>query len=264
MNIDANFHTHTYRCFHGSGNVPDFCREARACGMTVLGFSEHVPFPDGRYRETRMPYGDLPAYRADIEAAKPDFPDLRILAGLELEYEPDFIEEAYPALKERLDLDYFIGGVHFIYDDDAAHTRRWFHPDMTPHELDLFVRSNIRFMESGLIVCLAHPDISLVGTAAWNDDLEAGYRDLIQASIDLDIPLEINANGLRKGPAAHYPWPPVWRLAAELGAKCAAGMDAHHPAHIADRIPELLAFAAETGVTFVNDKITEKILAAEK
>ena len=264
MNISINLHTHTYRCRHGSGNVSDFCREACACGMTVLGFSEHVPFPDGRYGETRMPYDDLPAYRAEIEAAKPDFPDLRILAGLELEYEPDFIGEAYPALKERLNLDYFIGGLHFIYDDDAAHTRHWFHPDMTPHELDLFVRSNIRFMESGLIACLAHPDMSLVGTSEWNADLEAGYRDLIQASIDLDVPLEINANGLRKGPAAHYPWPPVWRLAAELGAKCVAGMDAHRPANLQDHADELLALVSETGVRLVNDEVAERIAASTK
>jgi len=264
MDRRINLHTHTYRCHHGTGNIADYCREAVAGGLSVLGFSEHVPFPDHRYPETRMPYEDLPSYRADIEAAKPEFPGLCILAGLELEYEPDFVKDAYPALIGRLKLDYAIGGVHFAYDTDAARTRNWFHKDMSAHEIYRFIRANIDFMETGLIAYLAHPDIFMIGTSDWTADLQTGYRDLIQASIDLDVPLEMNANGLRKGPAAHYPWRPMWELAAELGAKCVVGADAHNPAHIWDHVPDLLDMALELGLKIVNGEVADRIIAAKK
>ena len=47
--VRVNLHTHTYRCKHASGTVDDYCREAVKAGISILGFAEHTPFPDGEY-----------------------------------------------------------------------------------------------------------------------------------------------------------------------------------------------------------------------
>lgn len=266
MEQKINLHTHTYRCRHGEGNVSDYCREAVKNGLTVLGFSEHVAFADERLYETctRMPYQDLPLYRADIAQAETEFPSLKILAGLELEYEPDCLQEIYPALIERLDLDYCIGGVHYVFDDPPDRKRIWLGRDMSLRNLKRFAESNIRFMETGLIVYLAHPDISFCGMNDWDENMKAACRDVIRASIDLHVPIELNANGLRKGPQARYPWVPLWEMAAEMGAECVVGADAHKPNHVWDHIPDLQDIAEKCGLQIVNEKIVQKILAPKK
>ena len=97
----VNLHTHTARCGHASGAVEEYCREAVNQGVAVLGFSDHAPFPDGRYPESRMDYSELPAYLDDIERMRSRFPELVLLAGAEVDYLQSvgraFYEETYSA-----------------------------------------------------------------------------------------------------------------------------------------------------------------------
>ena len=40
----VNYHTHTYRCQHGKGDVEDYIQYALANGLTILGLSDHTPW----------------------------------------------------------------------------------------------------------------------------------------------------------------------------------------------------------------------------
>ena len=51
----VNYHTHCYRCRHAHGGVMEYAEEAIRKGLTTLGFSDHLPFPDDRYGGRRMP-----------------------------------------------------------------------------------------------------------------------------------------------------------------------------------------------------------------
>lgn len=64
-----NYHTHTYRCRHAKGDVADYVAAAAAGGLAELGFSDHCPYPDGRWQANRMDMADLPGYVAAINAA---------------------------------------------------------------------------------------------------------------------------------------------------------------------------------------------------
>ena len=111
----VNLHTHTCRCKHAKGNIADYCEAALKAGISILGFSDHSPFPDAEYASSRMDFSELPDYRKEIEDAKQKFPQLTILAGLEIDYRPvlgsAFYREEY---LEKLNLDYMIAGVHFL------------------------------------------------------------------------------------------------------------------------------------------------------
>ena len=56
--ITENLHTHTYRCKHAEGDVNDYCREAAKAGLSIVGISDHVPFPDNRWLDVRMHYSE--------------------------------------------------------------------------------------------------------------------------------------------------------------------------------------------------------------
>ena len=89
-NRQVNMHCHTALCKHAEGSVRDYCRSAVEQGLKILGFAEHSAFPDNRYGNTRMAYDQLEFYRQEIEEAEKEFPELTILAGLEVDYDPEF------------------------------------------------------------------------------------------------------------------------------------------------------------------------------
>ncbi len=84
----VNLHTHTRRCKHARGEISDYCAEAVQQELTVLGFSDHSPFPGGEYASSRMDFSELSAYCEDIRRAREEYPKLKILAGLEADYLP--------------------------------------------------------------------------------------------------------------------------------------------------------------------------------
>ncbi len=267
QSFPVNLHTHTYRCRHATGNVPDYCREAVKQKMSVLGFSDHCPFPDGRYSTTRMEFSELDSYLADLDAARTQFPELTILSGLEIDYRAEYGTAYYQdEFLGRRNLDYLIGGVHFVPDGDNV--PHWIgHGPFSFRILRKFVDHTLVLMETGLIDYLAHPDITGRDTERWTPDLKSAYREIIDAAVALDLPLEINANGIRKGfirtPEGErygYPWAPFWEMAAEAGVKAVIGSDAHSPEKVLGERKECLDFASHFGFVPCEAEVAARIL----
>lgn len=265
----VNLHTHTSRCKHASGNVHDYCKAAVEAGISILGFSDHSPFPDHEYPLSRMDFSDLPAYRAEIEEARRDFPRLTILAGLEIDYRPvlgvNFYREEF---LEKLDLDYLIAGAHFLpaAGGQPARYLDCEKPISLPR-LREFVRATVEVMETGLAAYIAHPDITAFVCDRWTPDHRAAYKDIIEASLALNIPLEINAYGLRKKPVETsegirppYPWLPFWELAAEYGIRAVAGADAHRPEDVWGNIEDAMAIGEKAGLPNRNYEVAQEII----
>lgn len=266
----VNFHTHTYRCNHAQGTVHDMCQAALEQGITTLGFSEHVPFESVEKNTLyhRIPHGDLIIYRQEIREAQKEFPGLQIFAGLELEFETDYFSGYYPELRERLDLDYMIGGVHYIYKESGDMLPFWVESaDVGFKEYRLFMEGNIRFMESGLLLYLAHPDAFSKFYPYWTKEMEAVTRDVFACAADLQIPLELNANGWRKkdiicpdgSSRKAYPWLPFWELATEYNVQCVVGSDAHKPEEVWGNTSDIVAFAERLGLPLVNHDLAAKL-----
>jgi len=51
MNMIANYHTHTPRCNHATGEERAYVEQAIKKGLKILGFSDHTPyiFPETDY-----------------------------------------------------------------------------------------------------------------------------------------------------------------------------------------------------------------------
>ena len=270
---EINLHTHCCRCRHATGTIADYAACAHQAGIKILGFSDHVPFPDFEHNPDRMFFSELPDYIMEIEDAQKRYPDMLILKGLEIDYRPilgaSFYKEEY---LDKLGLDYLIGGAHYTPAREGR-TSRWC-SYITPMPLDLlreFVDLSIQTMETGLIAYLAHPDLTAVSCDRWTPGHAALYREVIDASLALDIPLELNAYGLRKpyvdtpeGKRAPYPWRPFWEMAAEANVKAVIGMDAHRPEDVSSNYAEVRAWADELGLRLCEKEVVQKILARKK
>jgi len=261
-----NYHTHTYRCKHASGDVADYVEAARRAGLGELGFSDHTPLPDGRGSENRMDLDQLDGYFAALEAARraeeagrggeeggaAGGGRLRILRGLECEWSTEYDSFIRDELLGRHELDYLVSGTHFYLRDgaweDSAAIRQ-------ATGLVAYAAHIERSVASGLFAFIAHPDLYCMGYLAWDEDARACARDILAAASAAKIPVEINGYGMRKphvrGPEGErwpYPHEGFWDLAASYDIDVVVNSDAHRPIDTAACLERGRDMAAKRGL----------------
>ena len=254
-----NYHTHTYRCRHASGDVADYVAVARVAGLSELGFSDHCPYPDDRWPETRMPISELPDYLEALTVAKAvatsDPASPRIFAGLECEWSP--VDEAFirDEFLGTCRLDYLVAGIHYYLDKGEWGDT---YEISKASELVGFAETSCGAMESGLFSYLAHPDVFCFNWLAWDKNAEACARDILATAARTGVPLEINGYGFRKdyvqapeGRRRPYPHLEFWRIAAEYDISCVVNSDAHLPSDTAANLVEGRELARKFGLTLI-------------
>ena len=254
----TNFHTHTFRCKHATGSVDDMCLSAIAAGVETLGFSDHAPFPDDRLTGSRMNFSEAETYCREVREAQERYAGrLRVLLGFEADYFPSLGPAFYEDLFfGRLGCDYLISGAHFLENAPREADLWRSGPDLGPDLLRFHVDLERQAVESGLFSYVAHPDMFACRCGAMTPDIAALCNELLDAAAALDVPLEINAYGLRKPPKQlpdgtsrpMYPWRPFWELAAVHGGiRAVVGADAHRPEDVWSNMDETFAWAAACG-----------------
>ena len=94
--MKVNYHTHTKRCGHASGEDREYVESAIEAGLEVLGFADHCPFvyPDGYVSGIRLTPAEVDGYFSSLEGLKKEYEkDIRIYIGFEAEYLPALIEK---------------------------------------------------------------------------------------------------------------------------------------------------------------------------
>ena len=73
----CNFHSHTVRCQHATGEEREYVEQAISEGFEMLGFSDHSPylFKNGYVSHIRMEMSELEGYVNTIEALKKEYRD---------------------------------------------------------------------------------------------------------------------------------------------------------------------------------------------
>lgn len=227
--IKANFHTHTYRCKHASGEDREYIEAAIKAGYQVLGFSDHSPYPFGEYQSPiRMEMGELENYVDSVLTLKKEYErNIRIFLGLETEYFPDFFEGLMKKVRQY-PLDFMLLGQHY-FDSELSrkHTRR----ARTEEEfLIKYVDQVLEGMRTGYFNCVAHPDI-----INYTGDIEvyrSHMRRLAEEAKKLQMPLEVNVNGYRDG--CNYPNGDFIDLMVEVENDILIGVDSHAPKELLD------------------------------
>ena len=255
--IEKNYHTHLYRCKHGTGDVDDYCRAALGHGLTVLGISDHAALPDNRWIDIRMDFSELEEYCESIDSARKTFPDLTVLKSMECEFAEEYVSYYREELLGARRFDYLIGGIH-LFPFRGEWT--WVYGSARKGTLlkayaDFFIQA----MQSGLFAFMAHPDLFGSSYLRWDTEAEACSRDIFSAAEALRMPLEINGYGFLKpwvdspdGRRPMYPWKRFWEVASEYEVTVVVNSDAHFPEKILGGIPEGLTLAHECGLPLVD------------
>lgn len=234
----TNFHTHVQRCRHASGIAEDYIQSALQSGVEQLGFSDHAPFP-GDCFGMRMPYRELSEYFDELDELKIRYKEkIYLWKGLEIEYLPEFCNY-YEKLLVECEVDYLLLGEHY-YKSRRKETKNIYEADSTDLYVD-YAKTVAQGIRTQLFQAVAHPDIFMINPWSWDKNCDKATDIILDAAVACNIPLEYNANGIRRGiwdfpDGKRYPYPhkSFWRVAALSGVRVIVGSDCHEPNQVWD------------------------------
>lgn len=258
MKLITNYHTHTYRCGHAQEiNDEEYVKKAIACGFKELGFSDHGPFKGIHHEGMRMDFEEIQNYLNSINSLKEKYKDqIKIYVGFEIEYIPR-LDSYYKELYEKYKVDYLILGQHFTYNEKNEPSYYWpFFAKDNIFCIKRYVADLISGIKSGYYKYVAHPDFFINHVSVFSDEIKDLSLEIINVSIEMNIPLEINLNGYLynrfgafKNGCLFYPSVEFFKLAKENNAKFIIGVDAHRISQFEDIPYEFLdEFFKETGI----------------
>lgn len=255
----ANYHTHCSHCKHAEGTVEDYVLQAIKQHFDILGMSDHVPYPHRDFGY-RMDMTEIWDYINEVRYAQQQYGrQLQILLGFESEYLASQ-RAYYEELLDDYGAEYLVLGQHF-FDYDGDYKNAYFITDTA--DCVRYAKTVAEGLRTGYYALLAHPDIVGVNRLPWDRNMEEMTDIIIDSAIECDVPLEINANGIRRGLVEdklglHYMYPhfKFWEKVAEAKVPAVVSADCHAPSLLYDNdVKRARAFAEEMGVRLI-DEIT--------
>lgn len=248
--MDYNYHTHTYLCRHADGMPEEYVLRAIENGIKYMGFSDHVPliFDDGSESSYRILTADAEKYICEIRRLAEKYKDkIDLKIGFEVEYYPEYFERTLKYAKE-LGAEYFILGQHYIVPENISNHRVVDSKDKAEFP-EKYVSTVIEAMKTGKFTYVAHPDI--FGYSPEDEIYEREAERLCRASVEYDVPLEINFLGIRR--KRIYPHEFFWEIAGRVCAPVTFGFDAHatEDAYDGESLEKALALVKKFSLNYV-------------
>lgn len=228
----ANYHTHTWRCGHASGDDERVYVEAAiAAGFRELGFADHAPMPvpDGfdpaecsGIMGMRMKVEETEDYVKKVLSLRDEYKnDIKIHLGFEVEYLPEAFD-GFLSFINTFPIDYLILGQH----TESVRSGMWFSsPKNAPERIELYSRLVCEGIKTGKFTYVAHPD--LCNYQGSLDIYEREMKRIIETAKEYGVPLEINLLGINTH--RNYPSRAFWAIAGDVGCDVIIGSDAHSP-----------------------------------
>ena len=225
-----DYHIHTKRCKHATGEPEAYVEQAIRLGLKEIAFTDHIPLPNGFDRAHRMDLNELDAYVNDVLNLQKRYSEIRIRLGIEA----DFIDGFESFLQKTL-TDYpfeiIILSVHFLaHWPKGQWVFKYDFPDKTIKEIySEYLQAVKRGIETGLFNVVGHLDLIKRPGASLLKHNEAEVREVLMAAKAKNMAVEINTSGLRKAIGETYPHLSFLPLIAEYGLAVTLGSDAHAP-----------------------------------
>lgn len=263
-----NLHSHTQYC-DGHAPMEEMALAAKKAGMNHLGFSPHSPIPFASpcnmQREMTQPYLDEVNRLRTLWPSGPS-----LYAAMEIDFiSPDF--GPHVDWIQRLPLDYRIGSVHFVPNQDgipidcdgnAQRFMRNLHDgyrDDIRYVVEKFYEQTLIMMERGGFDILGHFDKIAQNVIHADPEIESRhwYESLIDDVVTLaaanDVIVEINTKYIndKKRFFPHRRW---WKKLKDAKVTLAVNSDAHWPEKIAEGRTQAFSFLEEDGIILTDKK----------
>ncbi len=264
QNNMLDYHIHTKRCGHATGEMYQYVERALELGLQEMGFSDHFPFLDRERPELAMPLSQLPDYVRDVERLRKEYPQLHIRLGAEVDYFPEQ-EQQIGQVLAQYPFDYVIVGVHFIGEwnfDNRTEMAEWDRRDVN-EVYEQYIQLLQRAAGSGLFNIIAHCDLVKIFGYRPTNDFHDRWEALIQSFARDGLTVEISTAGLYKPVGEIYPSEEIIGLLAKYHVPVVISSDAHRPEHVGRDFDRAIRLALKHGLNtvsrFENRKLIEQV-----
>jgi len=233
--FDYSYHNHTARCGHAVGRDEQYVIQALSQGFHVYGFSDHIFLPGISQPGMRGDYSLLDDYLSSVAQLKKHYADkLKIYTAFEAEYLPDYLHY-YENLLHHHQVDYLILGQHGYIENQrfVFYGSHYWEPAAM---LKRYTADLIAGINSGLFAFVAHPDLFMSFYPVFDEEARQATIEILEAAKKMNIPLEINLGGVRRGLQDYYvtqrydyPVREFWVEVSKTTIPVIIGVDAHHP-----------------------------------
>ena len=249
----ADYHTHTRRCGHASGELREFIEAAIARGLDEIGLSDHLwlYFVDAAYRdptyamredEFATHFEEMVSLRAEYEGR------IRVRVGVEADY-VEGSEEVLRSILGTYDLDYVLGSVHFVDGwciDAPENAGRY-----EEMGVDVIYRRYYETMQKairlGVFDVLAHFDLPKKFGFRPATDMGELVAETLDLAAVAGVAIELSSAGLRKPAAEIYPSSTILRGMRERDIPIVLSSDAHRPDEVGADFDLLMGSARSAG-----------------
>lgn len=252
-NSNYNYHSHTEFC-DGRASMREMAAAAADAGMEIWGISPHSPI--ATKSKCNMTRKSVPLYLEEAARLQEEYEDrMKILISMEVDFlSPDF--GPHLDFFQKLPLDYIIGSVHFVPNQDGIpldcdgsferffkYLKDGFGGDLR-YLVEKFFEQELLMIERGGFHILGHFD-KIAGNASKADptiEQQGWYLalidDVIRMTKEKDLIIEINTKSIfdkgRFFPAENL-WPKLVdsskgeKMSSLLNRGILINSDAHYP-----------------------------------
>lgn len=246
-------HAHTQFC-DARSPMEEFAAKAADMGFSHYGFTPHSPIPIES--SCNMKEEDVDVYFGEVDRLQKLYPEVKFYKGMEI----DYLDSDWGPSTEyfiKLPLDYTIGSVHFIpnqegeYFDIDGRPERFirrltenFHNDLR-YVVDKYFEQSIRMIEAGGFDIIGHFDKikhnagSVMGDIETTGWYKAHIGNLIDAVVAADLVVEINTKSWKEFKQL-FPAQRHWKRLIEAGVQIVVNSDAHYVDRINASRPEVI------------------------
>ena len=262
-----DYHVHPDYSIDAGGSMKEYAQKALNKGLREICFTTHLDLvPErlhldgfvrvqGDYLSVRDEW--IPQYLQEISDTKDIFSSkgLEILAGVEIDYHPDIVEEIQ-RIVECYPFDYVLGAVHSLdgYSIAVPEDCRAFCRGKTAEELcRQYFALVVEAIRCGLFDTIAHLDLyKRFSYAIYGNKVEEAHLpvwdQVLAAFAETNVGIEINTGNWRKGLAQPSPSADQLKDLVRSGlAIVTVGSDAHLPNLVGKDIQRAIDFAKTAG-----------------
>ncbi|MDT8437169.1 MAG: histidinol-phosphatase HisJ family protein [Gemmatimonadota bacterium] len=252
-----NYHFHDHASSDGARPLREHAAAAAAAGFREICVTNHVEAlrPDGSWDvELDEALRRFEAELAAVEAARGEFPELRIRFGAEFAFRPAWTRPL-ERLAREMPFDFVLGSLHEVdgIDVSGPHADAFFAGRPARDTYGRYVEALGDLVAWGAFDAVAHFDlVKRYGHRTYGDvdpaEVEDRARPVLAAMARAGIGIETNTSGVVQLPRVPYPDTPVLAWAREEGVPfLTVGSDSHAPEHFGQGIGAGLDAARTAG-----------------
>lgn len=262
------YHTHNnnFDIYDGHNTAAEMIQRAEELGFEEIGVSNHLCYHPNMPADHNMFLDD---YQKCEDLCKRNIHQLReeslnhkikVRIGFEVDYfnSKEWLT-SFDKLRNRLDVDYYIGATHFLKDAEEDNVFNLYHlqkyaNNLQKEDLDTYLHNYwdniVALINSGYFSFIAHLDqpklFNLCIGQEWEDDK---YK-AIEALSSTKLPYEINTSGITKmGEGRQYPEIWIIKKLQEANVPVLISDDAHQVGHIGQHFEKIESLLAELNYT---------------